>query len=832
MMCVVYRAWNMFYCYVYNQTIADNGWKILLVLGKASPKNRKAFENRKSINDNNTEDKLMQQYYSHWTIKYKHTLGNKKWQICVIGLSTSIIIIIVGSITIYAKIIFGIESKNYKLIYYFAFLFNMMIPLFISTICCVLSMYKISKFTDLLYIKQEFIILSLMIFILGTSAVCVYSSKFIPFFNFLQINLENDRRNRIIACSFVSVYCVMSSFVMITWVLYKYNKKLAQNGPKLKKTVPLLPCSQSRGEDIDSALIISHKPQQSGDINICIVPVDNNNKRKSRSRSRSISRSNRDSNNKSHSRSHSRSRSRSQSQNHSRDGSISRSKSKSKSKSKSGSCSRSRSLSRTSKSGKLRRVNLNTVIQHEVGFCLFMRYLVDEYAIENLLFCTEVIQFKNKSKQFDNIRKLEHNDSYSSGNENNNNSNSINNNNNNNISAPISPHPLANNQNCDAGNSDVPPTQTTTNTAPLASPHASNEAININAKTTGTKMNQSTVISVNIPSMDSSRSLVGGLGGAQIPHLNPQISQSWSNLSHVYSIPKLDAQLSIPSNTIAPIQQQNENENQQHIERIQQQIEAKIQETKPNLHINLSNSVNLSFGERIVQSQSPSAQKQQKSVANSANSANSVGQSEKRPSLSERLSATILIRQGATNARNSNLPNDEQKQNCKASSKSSGRSSKSLQLLPKRSSKSRKSNKWHTNKFPRLPDDVPMSNIMKKDNLFDKIEMIMDRYIVDSAELQVNVSSQVRNDLSQQRDWLRQMKSKYKFDKQCGNIIIMNRSQNQNEDENQDQDIEILINKLYVYFDAACREIWLLLRSSFANFSKSEAYRKLEAELS
>ena len=87
-----------YYQYQYNQVVADNGWKILLLLGREMPTSNSQRDiilnecKRKSDNHNcnaddlendstaqkekNKEDNLMRdeetrKYYSHWSIKYQ-----------------------------------------------------------------------------------------------------------------------------------------------------------------------------------------------------------------------------------------------------------------------------------------------------------------------------------------------------------------------------------------------------------------------------------------------------------------------------------------------------------------------------------------------------------------------------------------------------------------------------------------------------------------------------------------------------------------------------------------------------------------------------------------
>ena len=98
--------------------------------------------------------------------------------------------------------------------------------------------------------------------------------------------------------------------------------------------------------------------------------------------------------------------------------------------------------------------------------------------------------------------------------------------------------------------------------------------------------------------------------------------------------------------------------------------------------------------------------------------------------------------------------------------------------------------------FPSLAHDIPKSDIMQEKNVINKVKMIMERYIVDTAALQVNISSVNRKHLYSKAA---------KLDS-CN--IDPNKPNN---------DIEFL----ETFFDAAGREILMLLRGSFSNFTST-----------
>ena len=165
--------------------------------------------------------------------------------------------------------------------------------------------------------------------------------------------------------------------------------------------------------------------------------------------------------------------------------------------------------------------------------------------------------------------------------------------------------------------------------------------------------------------------------------------------------------------------------------------------------------------------------------------------------------------------------------------------------------------------FPPLSSKIPQSNIMKENNILNKIAMIMDRYIIDSAELQVNISSQNRRKLFEKMNYLQSNNNNNNnndhdtktkrtskitsnnsidivYDNEAAiSTLNLGDSSNPGTTSNNSPIIDIDLENnskefelLFTFFDDACEEIIRLLRKSFINFSNTQQYNKWVQEMS
>ena len=199
--------------------MADNGWKIMLLIGI----NQKDF---KFENSNDEEKKQVEQYYSHWTIKYARTLGNKRFMRNIIASIVFVLDLI--TFVVLCVIHYQFNDKNKFDQYYVVLLFCQMLCLFILGVCVILfSFYSVSKFTDFIYIKHEIIgmcIIGCIIAIL----IAIWT-KF-DYHNLLvketkDLN-EVDPLSTIFWFFIVSLMSFILSTLTLSWVIYKYNPDL------------------------------------------------------------------------------------------------------------------------------------------------------------------------------------------------------------------------------------------------------------------------------------------------------------------------------------------------------------------------------------------------------------------------------------------------------------------------------------------------------------------------------------------------------------------------------------------------------------------------------
>lgn len=343
--------------------MADNGWKVLLILGT----NKYRYDHDKitsklslHLDDNNTGsninsdrniNELIIKYNSHWTIKYRHIFGNSKLLLLYICVPFAILFFVTLGTLI--TLHFGYDSNDpsddngeylwiYRLFQYIQFG-----TIFIGgIIVSIMGSLKVSRFTDLIYIKQETISVSVIICILIIIGVI----------QTFTINPTDDSLTNYINEGYFwfvwqTLATTMLTFNYVTIILYKYNPSL------------LFPCFKCKHGDIHH-----HHGQHSTSRRLSIVSIN--------SGVGTIA------------------------------GLVGTGKSPSLSPTATSVSSRRRSISKSDTKSK-NRVNLNDVISHPDGYRLFMRHLVNECSVENLLFVTEIVQYK--TELLNHIELLENN---------------------------------------------------------------------------------------------------------------------------------------------------------------------------------------------------------------------------------------------------------------------------------------------------------------------------------------------------------------------------------------------------------------------------------------
>lgn len=216
------RIWMTYYQYRSSQVMADNGWIIMLLLGVR----RKQFETNVNTQTNlNEQEKCMvEKYYSHWTIKYANTLGNKRFMRNIV----ISIVFILNSITFVSMCIIHYafnDSKNYDKYYGLLLLSQMLCLFFLSVIISIFAFYKVSKFTDFIYIKQEI----LGIYITGyiMAAFFIGWTMFDYHNDLVEETKEGiDPMTTVFWFFIISLSSFMLCSITLSCVIYKYNPNL------------------------------------------------------------------------------------------------------------------------------------------------------------------------------------------------------------------------------------------------------------------------------------------------------------------------------------------------------------------------------------------------------------------------------------------------------------------------------------------------------------------------------------------------------------------------------------------------------------------------------
>ena len=559
-----HRLWFTFYHYRHGQVVADNGWKVLLLLGRPkrprysvtgpSPQTAKITSGQRNTSKHSTEEN---KYHSHWTIKYQDTVGDQLWMSKVLWFPVLLLMFAITFSCLLVKFMFNDEHTAW-LVYAICFAIEGIIIIIFSVFFGILTISGVSRFTDLLQIKKELIYL-----LWGAFVFFITTSGWFLVIFIINGSIGATPQRKIFVFGIISLLSFFSHVVMISWVLYQYDNRVL----KLSNCV-FCDCKLMKSINYDLAM-------------------DRNRNRNRQLRSIIDTRtfSNASANTYTFDR-------------------------QSTTKTGTGTNNTTNNLNDHTTT-----LSISTVIGHEVGFGLFMRHLVDEYAVENLLFCTEVIQFKNKSPIFLNIDNL--------------------------------------------------------------------------------------FIKQQKQQLEK-----------QNKEKNKAKEQEQA------SDPRMET-LNVVSTQFSPIE-----------------IVGSVSSTPRGGNINTT-SLRLEIG-------------------SSSSLSRSVG----------------------------------------------GVESKMVQTKKRRD---------YNTQFPVLPDNIPLSNIMKEKNIFNKIRMIVDRYIIDSAHLQVNISSFNRYGLYKKMDVLQQWQIDCK-------------------DSNENVNDEMLI-QLYQFFDDSCKEILHLLQSSFRNFKLTEAYMQFQSQV-
>ena len=205
-----------YYQYRSSQIMADNGWKIMLLLGI----NQKDF---KFENINQEEKKQIEEYYSHWTIKYSHTLGNKRFIRNMISLIVFILDFITFVVLCVIHYKFNDENKFdecYVVLLFCQMLLLFILGVFVSLFC----FYNVSKFSDFIFIKHEIIGMCIIGCII--SILIAIWTKF-DYHNILVLETKDVNALSTLFWFFIiSLMSFMLSTLTLSWVIYKYNPDL------------------------------------------------------------------------------------------------------------------------------------------------------------------------------------------------------------------------------------------------------------------------------------------------------------------------------------------------------------------------------------------------------------------------------------------------------------------------------------------------------------------------------------------------------------------------------------------------------------------------------
>ena len=699
-----YRVWFTFYKYRYNQITADNGWKILLLLGStqavhdlpsrtltsrgdgssASNNNNNDINNNDAnsnvnVTSNETQASLAAlRYYSNWTIKYQSTLGNETWVAKVLIISHTCFIVCIGVALCYVHYVLNDETR-YEYVYSICLGFILIFTLSALFVLGFLTLWKVSRFTDVIYIKYELI----------TGVAVGMLILIIPGIARFIININKEALNQIerkifffgfgvIAVTWVSVH-------LISVVLYRYNKRILFE--HLPKNIQI--CC------INFIEVICNFGEKTADIDLKRIGTGTD--------------------------------------------TVTLSRTKSRSKPNKGTLNY-----KGNHYGSKGNLDLNTVISHEMGFRLFMRHLVNEYAIENLLFCTEVIQFKKNTllfakynKQNSKLRHVE----------------------------------------IDNSRKSKKKLSRQSGAATIKTGHLSVKPLNMIDVPSVTDSQTERSTTQTIPAGDDTNIINGGFFGPASP-IQPEspmadsknFDDRKSNIDGVGTNNNGNGSQLFLVNLAQNDQNQNQN---QGTDDDGDDHDSTIPKLSMVSEVNLSNI--------------------------SINSVTSVG---------DVIAASMASLSNVNYNGNIGIGNI--------------------------------GNGIASDFFPDIPSHIPRSNIFQAKNIFKKIEMIMQRYVNDSAHLQVNISSLNRYSL------FGKIKDYFQLQKEMGLITNDDVNENSNDKYNSnnydntkydkfEKDLlngknDPLLYELYSLFDDSCREILSLLRASFRAFTKTDAFQTFDRE--
>ena len=386
------RHWMTFYKYRYNEIIADQGWKIVLMVGnidakprldrysfhqvyakrkqkklkQAQRQHKKTNKKQRASVSNSDSNSSLNMIESHWILRYRYILGNKRFIARLLTISIFIIpTFIVTFAFLYSKYVSGVnidprnkENRDDWLFLIIGWI-NMVLTFLFIIFFIYLEIFETNKFSDLLNIRYE----------IRSAAI---SMGLLLMFTFIWSFITNDIEIEWTWMAYFMSFSILLSyisFIIITRVIHKYNKLQLQRklSIAINNSTNLNSHSHSNSNSIGHGLeTIKLFPYLFCN---CFCTSNSNSNSNSVSATPTAPMSTLSSQTK---------------------------KDMRNTKVENVNISIGRSISTSYGEA------LNQLLSHEIGYSLFMRYLVSEWSVENLLFITEINQFK-KSKIFENI---------------------------------------------------------------------------------------------------------------------------------------------------------------------------------------------------------------------------------------------------------------------------------------------------------------------------------------------------------------------------------------------------------------------------------------------
>ena len=363
-----------FYKYRYNEIVADHGWQSLLIAGNSNRRRLTSYSfHRRLKHKNNSKANLqtlqLSLQHKHWILEYRHILGNRTFMAILLGLILFILpTTTVTFMLLYAKYALNKTvnpgkvdfSKNTVVtqIYSGVLWINLIGGTLFAIFFIYLVIFQINKFTDLLYIRHE---------IVNTA----YALVGLVIFALIWVFVGSEASIEISWIAYGLAFSIIFSFIsysMITNVIIQYNKTQSQRQSLLQskhqfKPIKLFPLKFN----LFPTLSINSDPgHDTTDINI-----DNDQKHVPLPDDKTVLTNVQSASKSTHKNSHTNTHTHFH--------------------------SHSRTQSARFRTNAEYFDGLNKLLSHESGFSLFMRHLVCEWSVENLLFITEISQFKKST---------------------------------------------------------------------------------------------------------------------------------------------------------------------------------------------------------------------------------------------------------------------------------------------------------------------------------------------------------------------------------------------------------------------------------------------------